>query len=240
MNTKLWRLAARTVFTAAAAGIFAVGCNVANTLDSDGLPANKQTVSPGKGNDQGDDNNDQGENGKGKNTCSSGYDVSDVIYKRGPGLNDFYDSYRFPHHSGSSEPSYWEYYDYFVIKSETEKNELIARWETAFEERGWWGSASDPFFNTLLEEYNDNYFKNNNLVMILRTEGSGSYRNEVESAVVKNNELNISMNRWGGGSNCAMTDDMAYWYILVPVKKCFFNGDKVDVKIVNKIFPECM
>ena len=80
-----------------------------------------------------------------------------------------------------------------------------------------------------VNDYNDAFFKDYNLVMVLLIENSGGNRHEVEIVDVKSNELNILIKRNPGG----MTADMAYWYIFIPIKKNNFDGDIVNIEIVN-------
>jgi hypothetical protein len=66
--------------------------------------------------------------------------------------------------------------------------------------------------------------------MILLREGSGSIGNKVETVDIKNDELNVKIKRTvPEGGTC----DMAYWYIFIPIKKDYFNGDIVNVGIVS-------
>ena len=164
---------------------------------------------------------------------SSDYDISNVTLVTGPGLNILYENYRFPFLYGNSR-NYWEFYDYFLLKSVIEKNELITRWITEFEDLGisdWSLSYYISSFDRIFGDYGEMFFEENNLVLILMTEPSGSNRIEVRSVGVRNNELNISINRFVPSMGMGV---MAYWYILIPVKKDFFNGNTVNVEISTR------
>jgi hypothetical protein len=78
-------------------------------------------------------------------------------------------------------------------------------------------------------KYGAKFFEENNLVMVHKAEGSGGNRLEVEKLSVTDNALNITIKRNGNGVTC----DMAYWYILIPVSKDYFDGETVNVDIVT-------
>ena len=95
-----------------------------------------------------------------------------------------------------------------------------------------WEFTGGPQLALALNEYYDGFFRDYNLVMILLTEGSGGNRHEVERADVNKNVLNILIKRYPWG----MTADMAYWHILIPIRKYYCNGNRVNVNIVNVDF----
>ena len=151
---------------------------------------------------------------------------SDIKYIRsGSYLGISYESGKYPYVSGSGQ-----FYDYFVLKTGTERDDYIARMKVRLDARGLpWEFTGGPRLALALNEYNDIFFRDYNLVMILLTESSGGNRHEVEAADVKNDELNILIKRDPRG----MTADMAYWHILIPIRKDCFDGNIVNVKIVN-------
>jgi len=155
---------------------------------------------------------------------------SDIKYIRsGSYLGISYESWKYPYFSGSGQ-FYWEYYDYFVLKTDTERDDYITRMKVRLEARGLkWEFTGGPQLELALNEYNDIFFRDYNLVMILLTEGSGGNRHEVETADVKNNKLNILIKRDPRGA----TADMAYWHILIPIRKDCFDGNIVNVNLVN-------
>jgi len=124
-------------------------------------------------------------------------------------------------------------YDYFVLKNGRERDNYINRMKLGLNARGLnWEFTGGPQLALALNEYNDIFFRDYNLVMILLTEGSGGNWHEVERADVKKNVLNILIKRYPWG----ITADMAYWHILIPIRKHYFNGNRIDVSIVNVDF----
>ena len=121
-------------------------------------------------------------------------------------------------------PSYsWKY---FVLKSEADAGDYSdilkrAEMEALKDCTTWVGFRP--------QKYGTQFFEKNNLVMICRGEGSGGNRLQVEKISVTDNELNVTIKRDARGMTC----DMAYWYILIPVKKDHFNGETVNVNIVT-------
>lgn len=86
-----------------------------------------------------------------------------------------------------------------------------------------------PFY--AYEVYNDEYFEDNILVLILVEEGSGSIRRRVTDVTKQNGSLEIGVDvlttGWG-------TDDMAYWTLFIELDKSFeVTYDKVTVE--NKL-----
>jgi hypothetical protein len=132
---------------------------------------------------------------------------SDIKYIRsGSYLGISYESGKPPYFSGSGQ-FYWDYYDYFVLKTDTERDDYIARMKARLDARGLkWEFTGGPQLASVLNGYSDIFFRDYNLVMILLTEGSGGNRHEVETADVKNNKLNILIKRDPRG----VTADMAF------------------------------
>lgn len=154
---------------------------------------------------------------------------SDIKYIRsGSYLGISYESGKYPYVSGSGQ-----FYDYFVLKTDTERDEYITRMKIRLDSRGlMWEYTGGPKLALALNDYHNTFFRDYSLVMILLTEGSGGNRHEVVSVDVKNNELDILIERDPRGA----TDDMAYWHILIPIRKDCFNGNIVNVNIVNHFF----
>ena len=157
--------------------------------------------------------------------------VKDIRYIRSSGyIGLSHESGRYPYFSGSGH--YWEYYNYFVLKTDTERDDYITRMKEEIKARVlYWEFTGVPKLALALNEYDNMFFSNYNLVMILLAESSGGNRHEVEIADVRNNELNILIKRFPWGLTC----DMAYWHILIPIRKEYFDGKIVNVNIVNDI-----
>jgi len=115
---------------------------------------------------------------------------------------------------------------YIVFKSENDIEEYIALIKAKLGDK-WIFYSAAPVVSEALEGYGAEFFINNNLVMVIKPEGSGGNKIEVESVIVKNGELFVKIIRTARG----MTADMAYWYIMIPVEKEFFNGDIVNVEV---------
>jgi len=141
----------------------------------------------------------------------------DIVYLRsGTYLGISYDNYK------------------FILKSEIDKNEYIENIKTEVEKKLEWEFTGGPGLVSALNEYDKNFFVENNLIMILLNEGSSAIRNSVESSNVKNNEITIKIKRYDPGDRgYFVTTDMAYWYIIIPIRKDYFNGDDINVKIVK-------
>ena len=77
--------------------------------------------------------------------------------------------------------------------------------------------ASDSTFGFLnaIDKYNDDYFNNNVLILILVQESSGSNRHQVNDIIKNDTELDIQINRLVPEIGTA---DMAQWHILVKLK----------------------
>ena len=81
-----------------------------------------------------------------------------------------------------------------------------------------------------IEKYDDEYFKANDLIMIVLAEGSGSNRHEVKS-VIKNSDgsFAVDIERKVPGTG---TEDMAGWHIILEIECGKINPlTKVDVTV---------
>ena len=114
---------------------------------------------------------------------------------------------------------YFDYYGYLDFDVLQENWELRESWLVSF-------------FN----EYDDKFFTDTNLVMILMFGGSVPARLKVKKISVKNNELYIDVD--GGsaqliGISWVSLDVVTTTgcNILIPIKKNEFNGSKVNIRI---------
>jgi len=73
-------------------------------------------------------------------------------------------------------------------------------------------------FADAIEKYNDDYFKNSSLVIVILEEGSGSIRHSV-SEVMNDGKIVIKRNPSDGGG----TDDMAQWHVIIEIPKEYSN-----------------
>ncbi len=85
-------------------------------------------------------------------------------------------------------------------------------------------------FATVIQKYDQQYFQDNALVLVALTEGSGSISHEVTAYKVTDNAIVINIKRY---SPETLTDDMAYWHILVEIEKGDYSNKKIELNIKN-------
>lgn len=87
-----------------------------------------------------------------------------------------------------------------------------------------------PSFNDLKSMYDENFFKNNHLIIVYLPEGSGSVRHKTESvSVVDGRKLHIAIGRV---SPQIGTMDMAGWFALIEIPRNELkNIDAVTVRV---------
>ncbi len=85
-------------------------------------------------------------------------------------------------------------------------------------------------FNNLKSMYDENFFKNNHLIIVYLPEGSGSVRHKTESvSVVDGQKLNIAIGRIRPQVG---TMDMAGWFVLIEIPRNELkNIDAVTVRV---------
>jgi len=110
-------------------------------------------------------------------------DISGITLIRGPGLNDLYENYRFPYLYGNSR-NYWEFFDYFILKSEVEINELIDLWIEGLENSGFSKGSLSSSFDKIFSEKDEEYFKVTQVGSggFLRHEEEFRYTDDIEHA----------------------------------------------------------
>lgn len=86
---------------------------------------------------------------------------------------------------------------------------------------------TDQGFLAQADNYNDAFFKDYVLVLILLEEGSGSIRHKVTKIMQSEEVTDISVKR---DVPKVGTDDMAEWHIFVELKKAEYNGS--DIKVI--------
>jgi|GEM_PF-1887143 len=120
-----------------------------------------------------------------------------------------------------------------IFKNKAEWEDYINPMMESRFEYTYFGDGSSRFrLAAAVDAYDEVFFQDYNLVMVLFSEPSGGNRHEVETVDVKNNALHIVIKRDARG----MTADMASWHIFIPIKKNNFNGDSVNVEVVNTPF----
>lgn len=87
---------------------------------------------------------------------------------------------------------------------------------------------TDKGFLAQADNYNDAFFNDNVLVLILLEEGSGSVRHEVSKIMQGDEVTDISVKR---NVPKVGTDDMAEWHIFVELKKAEYNGSDIKVTL---------
>jgi len=75
-------------------------------------------------------------------------------------------------------------------------------------------------------KYDDAYFKDNILVLVLLEEGSGSVRHKVLGVKGNKNSTDIAIKRIVPEIG---TDDMAEWHIMVELKREIYKGSEIKV-----------
>ncbi len=78
------------------------------------------------------------------------------------------------------------------------------------------------------DAYNEEYFQNNSLILVLLEEGSGSIRHNVKSLQKVDYRLKISIDRIIPEAG---TDDMAEWHIIIAVDKKYIPENEENIEI---------
>jgi hypothetical protein len=88
------------------------------------------------------------------------------------------------------------------------------------------------------DKYDDSYFENRNLVLIILEEGSGSVRHEITDVSVRSDENGASLG-WDISINKIVpeigTDDMAQWHLFLEVQTGNIITDEDSVWINGKL-----
>jgi len=87
---------------------------------------------------------------------------------------------------------------------------------------------TDKGFLAYADNYNDAFFKDYVLVLILLEESSGSIRHKVSKITQSEKVTNITVKRNVPKTG---TDDMAEWHIFVLLKKSEYNGSNIKVTL---------
>lgn len=80
------------------------------------------------------------------------------------------------------------------------------------------------------EKYDDAFFADRDIILIVNEESSGAYRDEIVRVTGCDGNIEIGLNRYVPGRGYGVTCDMAYWHIFVEVEK-----DVVPRKDVSRI-----
>jgi len=81
-------------------------------------------------------------------------------------------------------------------------------------------------FLDAVDKYDDAYFKDNILVLVLLEEGSGSIRHKVSDVKRNDNNIEIGIKRIVPEIG---TSDMAEWHIMVELKREAYNDADINV-----------
>jgi len=114
--------------------------------------------------------------------------------------------------------------EYFILKSRTDRDEFIDLFKTIFAE------DPDVIINDRflgLNTYIDTFFNEFNLLIIPRYEGSRSIRHKVEKIALQDSVLFIRIARILPEVGLLVPK---FVYILIPVKKDYFNGEEVKIE----------
>ncbi|MFA5341466.1 MAG: hypothetical protein WC332_06800 [Clostridia bacterium] len=87
-------------------------------------------------------------------------------------------------------------------------------------------SDDENSFKTIILDYNESYFENNVLVIILIEEPSGSIRHEIESVNVNDNSIIFGIKSIVPEMG---TTDMAQWHILISIPSDLFHDEDIEV-----------
>jgi len=80
-----------------------------------------------------------------------------------------------------------------------------------------------------LDRYTDEFFNEFNLILVTKSEGIPT-QHKVEKIVLKDRELHIRIKRKVPGLWETTITEGNFWCHLIPVRKDYFDGDKVIVE----------
>jgi len=80
------------------------------------------------------------------------------------------------------------------------------------------------------DKYDNAFFTNHVLVLILLEEGSGSIRHEVTKVDQNEMETDITIRR---DVPYVQTEDMAEWHIFIELKSSEYNGSSINIKYIT-------
>ncbi len=94
------------------------------------------------------------------------------------------------------------------------------------------GSAlkTDAAFRDADDNYDDAFFAEHDIILIVNEESSGAYRDEIVRVTGCGGNIEVGLNRHVPGRGYGVTCDMAYWHIFVEVEK-----DIVPIRDVTRI-----
>lgn len=90
------------------------------------------------------------------------------------------------------------------------------------------------FQDEVISKYNDEYFKNSFIVIIMKEANSGSFDFRVNDVLISKNRLTINYEiflpgEYGDDDNVGVTCDMAYWYSFVELSNEYSTISNVDL-----------
>lgn len=132
------------------------------------------------------------------------------------------------------------YEEYPVVSLVTSKKDLIRYYdenkETKFSEE----HKENPLYNEALmsvaevcSRYNDDYFKNKDLIIAVIRETSGSYTHQIKSIERNaNNEYEVNIAHFAPG---IVTDDMAEWHFFIEIpKNKIMSKEQIKINIFSE------
>lgn len=120
--------------------------------------------------------------------------------------------------AASPDPGYFPYCQ--VIKSPSELQDFIESEKQSFDFENGYENGGVSFISHA-QKYNEEFFYENVLFVIMRMETSGSIRLEVTDVLQENNEITVKINE---SSPEVATDDIAYWAVLVEAPVDDYGG----------------
>ena len=89
----------------------------------------------------------------------------------------------------------------------------------------------EEFKEDVFNTYNEEFFKDNNLIMMFSDERSGSNSLTLEDINIENNLINISITRKRG-----LTMDMAYLFMFIDTDKSIERSKVIINEITEYLF----
>ena len=135
----------------------------------------------------------------------------------------------------------------YIMKSKTDLEEFLSMIEQAYIDYGlrhhpntfysddyssapsyeYWESVLKPNLHSVFERYDEEFFKEFNLIIIPANEGDAAPRKcVVERTEIIGNSLNISIARMFLKDD-SYDSEWKHWDIYIPVKKDYFNGEDI-------------
>ena len=79
-----------------------------------------------------------------------------------------------------------------------------------------------PTFEETAAAYDEAFFEENGLVLVFFSASSGSFRYDVDSIICEDGDFRVHIQRLNDPEE--FTDDMAYWFVTIPVPSGVLDG----------------